>query len=90
MLQPSAELVVKLCRFESIVIFKTLIHVEVWYQSRCPGCCLHAGPGPEREFWMAGDTAELNSPAGERTEDGQEGNRKREERVNREEGRTTY
>lgn len=79
-----------LCGFEPIVILKILIYVEVWYQSRCPGCCLHAGPGPEREFWTAGDTAELNSPAGERTEDGQEGNRKQEGRVNREEGRIPY
>lgn len=34
------------------------------YQNQCPEYFLHVGPELGREFWMAGDTAGMNNPAG--------------------------
>lgn len=34
------------------------------YQNQCPGYFLHVGPELRREFWKAGDTVEMNIPAG--------------------------
>lgn len=34
------------------------------YQNQCPEYFLHVGPELGHEFWMAGDTAGMNNPAG--------------------------
>lgn len=57
------------------------------YQIQCPVCCLHAGPGWERESYRAEDTAEMIHPVNEETTGRV---RKEERRARMKEGRAIH